>query len=355
MKFAFILPTLAGGGAEKAVLKIAAGLSAKGHEARLILLGEHLEHMPPPGLMIQPLAKKLMRGSLGKFLLASRLRRMLAHDVDLVVSTLPFADEVAALARLPRHSCRIANTLGAEIDRLAKSRPSKARRRMARYRRLYHDRPLVAVSQGVANDLRHRFDCAKVTVIPNPFDFDAIRRAASEDFPRPVRPYVIHVGRFAPQKRHDLLLDAWARVDVPHELVLLSAYDPVLQAMIEQRGLQTRVRIAGFQANPYPWIAHADLLVLASDHEGLPNVLIEALICGTPVVSTDCPSGPREILQEKLGRWLVPCGEVAMFAEKIQEALATPPPSRAVVETLLAPYRCEHVLMAWEKLAEEIA
>jgi glycosyltransferase involved in cell wall biosynthesis len=77
-----------------------------------------------------------------------------------------------------------------------------------------------------------------------------------------------------------------------------------------------------FRQNPYPWIAGARLLVLSSDYEGFPMVLIEALACGTPVVSTDCPHGPGEILTGELARWLVPVGDSRALAERITAALA---------------------------------
>lgn len=355
MRFAFVLTNLAGGGAEKAILKLAAALTGRGHEVEVVLLERHAEHAVPSGVKVHALGKRIARGWLGKRLLAGRLHRHLANRYDLLVSTLPFADEVTALARLPRHWCRIANTLGAEIDKLAANSPAKGARRLSRYRRLYGSRPLIAVSQGVADDLRQRLRLAsRIETIPNPFDFEAMRRAALHSSPNapadlPRQPYVVHVGRFAPQKRHDVLLDAWARLDTDRLLVLLAEPEPKLQAMIDERGLGGRVRVAGFQANPYPWIAGADLLVLCSDHEGLPNVLIEALACGTPAVSTDCPSGPREILAA-FPECLVPRGDTEALAAAIAGALRKPPdPGRAD----LSAYSVEAVAKAYEALAAE--
>lgn len=352
MRFAFVTTNLAGGGAEKALLKLAAGLAARGHEAGLWLLEDRQVHEVPAGVAVHALARRCGHGWLGKYIAAWRLRRALAaiDDFDLVISTLPFADEVTALAHLPRHWCRIANTLGAEIDKLAAGNAAKARRRLARYRRLYGTKPLIAVSSGVATDLRARIGATRVEMIPNPFDVMAMRRAAKADF-CPSRPYVVHVGRFSPQKRHDLLLDAWSEVVTDRELVLLAAPDPGLQAMIETRDLAERVRIAGFQTNPYPWIAHADLLVLCSDHEGLPNVLIESLACGTPAVSTDCPSGPREILAA-YPECLVPCGDARALAAAITRCLAEPPD---LAKADLSAYAMESVISAYERLAAESA
>jgi glycosyltransferase involved in cell wall biosynthesis len=335
VKVGLVTTNLRGGGAEKVFLRIGSLLAARGHEVHLVLLEHLVDHAIEPGLELHALTapgRPCTKGFFGKRLAARRLRRSFRElarggEFDLVLSTLPFADEVAALASLPRLWHRIANTLSAEIARL-EARPAKAERRRTRYRRLYGQANLVAVSQGVADDLRHGLGLAHANIerVYNPFDLATLRRLADEAAPgRPDEPYVVHVGRFAPQKRHDLLLAAWKRAARPEKLVLLAHPDPRLDAMIRAEGLGDRVVVAGFQQNPYPWIKRARLLVLCSDHEGMPNVLVEALACGTPVVSTDCPSGPREILEGPLARWLVPCGDAPRLAETIAAALRDPP------------------------------
>lgn len=356
MKFALFTTNLAGGGAEKALAKIASGLARRGHDVEFIVCEDIGRYLPPAGCRFQALAERASHGWLGKRRLAWRLQRSLAQATpDLLVSTLPFADEVAALARVPRHVCRIANTLSSEIARLP---AAKAARRQERYRRLYAFRPLVAVSQGVASDLQAGFAVAagNLRVIANPFDVAGIRAAIADPCSsRPAEAYILHVGRFAPQKRHDLLLAALAQLDAPQRLILLTPPEPRLNALIAQHGLQRRVTCADFQPNPYPWMAGAELLVLCSDHEGLPNVLIEALACGTRVVSTDCPSGPREILAGELARGLVPCGDATALAAAIRDALSRPRPNPATVDAALAPYATAAALDAWEDLAREIA
>ncbi|MDK9701967.1 MAG: glycosyltransferase [Sulfuritalea sp.] len=358
MRFALFTTNLAGGGAEKALAKIASGLAARGHEVDFIVCetagSPAGRYAPPAGCRFHAMAARAAHGWLGKRRLAWCLRRHLAvRPHDLLVSTLPFADEVAALAGIPRHVCRIANTLSAEIARLPSA---KAPRRAARYRELYGSRRLVAVSQGVSADLQSHFgvDAGRMRVIGNPFDFAGIRALAAAPCPaRPAGPYVLHVGRYAAQKRHDLLLAAFAALDAPHQLVLLTPPAAGLTALIAQHGLQRRVAVADFQANPYPWMAGAELLVLCSDHEGLPNVLIEALACGTRVLSTDCPSGPREILGGELAKWLVPCGDAGALATAMRAALAAPKPAQDLVAEALAPYAADRALDAWEAMARE--
>ncbi len=335
MRFGFIVTNLAGGGAEKAVLNVAAGLAERGHRAELIALEHVIVHALPAAIGFHALTqdgRRISKGWFGKRLAARRLARLLRElareaPFDLLVSTLPFADEVAMGARAPALRCRIANTLSAEVARLAVGNAAKAARRAGRYRRLYDGRALIAVSTGVADDLRNGIGLrhADIEVIPNPFDFAAMKALAVASAGLPRAPYVIHVGRFSAQKRHDLLLDAFARLDPGLRLVLLADEDAGLRAMIEARGLAGRVEVAGFQQNPFPWIAAAKLLVLCSDHEGLPNVIIEALALGVPVVSTDCPSGPREVLGQALPECLVPMGGAAALAAAMARALEKRP------------------------------
>ena len=361
MRIGFIVTNLAGGGAEKAVLNTAAALAARGHRSDVILLENIVSHSVPPAieLHVSSLAgRAISKGWLGKRLAARRLWKLHAllareQPFDLLVSALPFGNEVAWRARLPRHWCWIQNNLSAEIARLGAARPSKAARRLARYRRLYDGRPLIAVSQGVQEDLRNKLKLtrARIEVISNPFDPNVLRLLAEEPTDLPQKPYVIHVGRFSGQKRHDVLLDAFAGLDERYRLVLLADRASGLSSMIAARGLEARVLVPGFQRNPYPWIAAANLLVLSSDHEGLSNVIIEALLLGIPVVSTDCPSGPREILGESLREWLVPVGNPAALRSAMQRALAHPPD---VSKVDLARFSLAHVAAAYERLAAEI-
>jgi glycosyltransferase involved in cell wall biosynthesis len=99
---------------------------------------------------------------------------------------------------------------------------------------------------------------------------------------------------------------------------------PELQTLVQELGLEEAVALPGFVDNPYKFMKRADVFVLSSKWEGLPTVLIEALACGCPVVSTDCPSGPAEILEG--GRWgpLVPVGDAGSLAKAILQVLERP-------------------------------
>lgn len=359
MKFALVITNLRGGGAEKAMLKLAALLAGRGHETHLVLLEQRIEHAVPPGIQLCALTRPgrvAGKGFFGKRLLAWRLKRRIAvlagdQPFDLILSTLPFADEVSRMARLPRLWHRIANTLSAEIDKLARRDAGKAARRLRKYRQLYRDARLVAVSDGVAGDLRTLgVGALQVERVYSPFDVEAMRRLAVEAADLPEAPYVLHVGRFAPQKRHDLLFEAFRTLPATHRLVLLCHDAPALQALIGAHDLAGRVTVAGFHPNPYPWLAGADLLVLCSDHEGMPNVLVEALLLGTAVVSTDCPSGPREVLRDGTFGRLVPCGDARALAGAMRDALSGERPAAPFDP---APFLPETIAACFERLAGE--
>ena len=358
MRIAFVTTNLRGGGAEKSVLRVAADLHSRGHSVHVVLLESIADHAVPDGIVLHSLTaagEAASKGWLGRRISAWRLRRLFEalERFDAIVSTLPYCDEVVVLAGLEPAWFRIANTLSVEIDLLRRTSALKAKRRLLRYRRIYDGRNLVAVSDGVARDLRETlgFSRANVVRIYNAIDAVAVRRLAAEpeqDLPR--EPYLIHVGRFVPQKRHDLLLDALRRASLSHRLVLLTNPAPALERLIAEKGLAARVTVAGFRRNPFPWIAKADLLVLSSDHEGMPNVLLEALACGTRVASTDCPSGPREVMQRELARFLAPCGDADALAKAMRAALLAPRPQ---AEDVLARFAPEIALSGYEALPRQ--
>ena len=358
MRIALITTNLSGGGAEKALLNLAGLFSQRGHEPVLILLEDVVSHQPPGNLKIHALSEpgvRAAKGFFGKRLTAWKLSRLIANEdeFDLIISTLPYADEVVTLARLPSHYnvwFRIANTLSSELQALPRA---KAVRRLARYRRLYRGRQLIAVSRGVAADLRENLELtlSDIVTLYNPFDFGTIRRLATAyEADLPTVPYVIHVGRFSRAKRHDLLFAAWKLTKSSHKLVLLTPADEALNALIAQYGLEKHVIVAGFRNNPYPWIKHADLLVLCSDHEGMPNVLVEALVCGTPVISSDCPSGPREVLTGDLRRFLVPVNDTQALATTIKTVLAKP---LRIDDVDLSRLSADAVMAGYEALAHD--
>jgi glycosyltransferase involved in cell wall biosynthesis len=161
-----------------------------------------------------------------------------------------------------------------------------------------------------------------------------LKTKAKDDLQHLVRPteapVVLAVGRLTPE---GLALDprlCSGAESRPARLLILVEERPALEALARRLGLEQDVSLPGFVANPYPYMAQASLFVLSSRWEGLPTVLIEALSCGTPLISTDCPSGPREILSDGRFGKLVPVGNVPALAHAMESMLnrTTPRPPR---------------------------
>jgi glycosyltransferase involved in cell wall biosynthesis len=199
---------------------------------------------------------------------------------------------------------------------------------------------IVVVSQGVRDDLAHLTGIGgeRITVIHNPvLRAEMLERArASLDHPwfgADQPPVLLGVGRLHPQKDYPTLLEAFAQVRQkrPARLLILGEGKerPKLEMLVKKLGLAHDVGLPGFVMNPYAYMARAAVFVLSSRWEGLPTVLIEALCCGTRVVSTDCPSGPREILRQGEYGPLVPVGDASALAQAVEAALAgkTPAPT----------------------------
>ncbi|MGD1903049.1 MAG: glycosyltransferase [Geitlerinemataceae cyanobacterium] len=194
---------------------------------------------------------------------------------------------------------------------------------------------IVAVSHGVANDLRrYGLERRTIEVIYNPIiDDDLYQRAAAvAEFPwkpDPNYPIVFSCGRFVPHKNFDAIVRAFAKVvrDRPARLVLLGdgVERPKVRQLVAKLGLENCVWMPGFVENVYAYMKRADLFAFASSNEGFGNVLVEAMALGLPVVSTDCPSGPSEVLDRGRYGKLVPVGDIEAMADAIAATLADPP------------------------------
>jgi glycosyltransferase involved in cell wall biosynthesis len=238
------------------------------------------------------------------------------------------------LARTPtRCIIRQDNTWGMDSLRL------KGRHRLLipwMLRRLFRYAEIIAVSQGVADDFAKHFPHLRnnISTIYNPVISDALiaRRDQPSDHPwlkAGSPPVLVAVGRLQPAKGFDVLIDAFARVveATPARLLILGEGPDrgALEARIAAHNLQGTCELAGYQPNPYPYMARCSAFVLSSRFEGLPTVLIEALAVGARVIATDCPSGPREILAGGKYGELVPVNDPEAMANAIIGQLANTP------------------------------
>ena len=381
-RFGILIPTLTGGGAERKALAIASGLIRRGHEVDLVLerlVCDYPDEVPPESrLFYLRLPGKDARSHTGReplpvapelpcrgpysfrvryprlslatalswsqlpMLTSGRLPRwaaMIAAYLDrerpdaLLAMLIPSVAAATMAAPAARHRVRVVGTLHNAV---------RARRSLPRARRSYPRLDAaVGVSRGVAAELTEAVGVPadRVHTIYNPvvsegFVRDARQPAGHPWLDEPGPQVVLAAGRLSKQKDFSTLLAAFAKLLAhrPARLIVLGKgrRRAMLTSQAEELRIAPHVDFPGFVQNPYAFMAKASLFVLSSQHEGLPTVLIEAMACGCPVVSTDCRFGPDEILED--GRWgeLVPVGDAKALSEAMLRALDRPPSSDAL-------------------------
>jgi glycosyltransferase involved in cell wall biosynthesis len=347
LKIGILITDLAGGGAERVVLTLADSFKMAGIETKIIILEDIIKHDiedtivlslsdPRQDLKIisylgfnnvytklikfkKRLAKKMKKSYLKKK--AKKLQLLQKKEnFDFFISHLPLADEVIKLTDLKRVFV-IHTDYRSELELLRQKQPFRAIRREKKYKSVYRGEKLVAISKGVAEGIKSFIDCAEIKIIYNPFIQKVIMRKAQED-PIPYSfDYILHPARFYPIKRHDILFQSIKYMKNNLKIVLLTNKTEALDNLIQKYQVEDRVIVAGFHQNPYPYFLNAKLTVLSSEREGLPTVLVESLILHTPIVSTNCPSGPQEIMRDDLSAYLANVNDPKDLAQKIDLAL----------------------------------
>ncbi len=326
------IPSLRGGGAERVMVALANGFAARGLGVDLVLVkaeGPYLDDVAP-GVRVVDLGARRVLSSLPA--LVGYLRR---ERPCVLLSAMNHVNVVALLARrLAQVSTRVVVSEHANFSQW---------RQHATPLQSYIITPLmcwtypwadnvVAVSSGVADDLAPVIGLtrASIAMVHNPVVSEDMLAYANAPLDHPwfaptAPPVVLGVGRLTAQKDFDSLLRAFAKLRQKRQARLMILGEGELrskfEALIEALGLSADVALPGFQSNPLAYMRRASLFVLSSRFEGFGNVLVEAMACGTPVVSTDCPSGPAEILED--GKWgrLVPVGDVGALADAMLATL----------------------------------
>jgi glycosyltransferase involved in cell wall biosynthesis len=336
---AFFLPSVRAGGAQRVVVNLVQGMAERGLQVDVALAiaeGAFLTELPPNVRLVDLRAGRLFRSlrPLTAYLRETRPR--------VLISSISHANLIAIwAARLARRHTPVVVTEHTTMS-LANVPGSRLGERFGPMlvRAFYPwAASVVTVSRGAADDLarstglsRERMEVVYNPVI-TPRVLELARRVPDHPwFAAGALPVILGVGRLSQAKDFPNLIRAFAEVRrqrAARLLILGEGEDRAgLEALIAELGLGADdVALPGFRDDAVSFMAHAALFVLSSAWEGLPTVLIEALAAGTPVVSTDCPSGPREILQEgRLGA-LVPVGNSAALADAMLHALDHPPPA----------------------------
>jgi glycosyltransferase involved in cell wall biosynthesis len=348
---ALFLPDLSGGGAEKVMANLAEGFARRGLRVDMVLVraeGVYLSHISPGIRLIDLHARSAYTAFPG---LIAYLRR---EKPDALLSTLDLTNLIATLsgrlARSPRRLViRIANTVSIQH----RSPVKKRLERLALSLIYPWADEIVAVSDSAAADFSRYTGMPeeRIRTIPNPVISPHLMEKAGQPLGHPwfspgEIPVVLGVGRLTQQKDFGTLLRAFARLCAtrPARLVILGEGEDRshLERLVIELGLVDDVELPGFIENPYAYLRSAAVFVLSSIWEGLPNSLIEALACGCPVVSTNCPSGPAEILGGGNYGHLVSPGDPESMAEAIGKVLNGD--KRQPPRSWLAKYEIETVL-----------
>jgi glycosyltransferase involved in cell wall biosynthesis len=331
LRVLFVCSSLSGGGAERFVSTVLGFLDRARFAPALCLLRREIAYPLPEDVPLEVLGKRRPWQIPPAI---ARLARLLEREPpEIVVSAFSHPSFITGTAlalcrQRPRWIARVS------------SDPDLTERGLLRVwmRRLYRRADRVLAN---SKALCERFDAVHPTArgaryLPNATDFEALDALAREPLPKPPagRRRLVTAGRLEAVKRFDLLLEALARLRQRFDLELVICGDGTERARLERRarrlGVWDRVRFAGFVANPYAWIAASDCFVLSSDSEGLPNALIEAQGLGVAAVATDCPSGPREIIDDGETGRLVPTGDAEALAAGLAELLADEERRRAM-------------------------
>lgn len=352
------LPSLGGGGAERAMVLFCGALHRMGYTVKLVCAKAEGRYssLVPPGVEIVDLKASRMLSAL------AGLRRVIkTYRPVAVFSTIVHANLAALLARIGVAGTRvIIRESNAPLSEEKRTLGRKVSHLLAKF--LYpRAHAIISVSEKVREELQLMCPSAheRIIVSPTPVVDDFLIEQADQALPEEEQGYfnknptVVAVARLHPQKNLSLLLKAVARVNQERPLQVVILGDGALREALSDEalrlGIADRVRLLGFKANPFAYMRAARALVLSSDYEGMPNVIIQALSLGVPVVSTDCPGGSREVL--KGGQWgyLSPVGDAYALAASIILALDAP----KVVDRreVLATYGVETAALGYLKAA----
>lgn len=344
---AIFLRNLVGGGAERVMLNIARGVAQQDIAVDIILIkeeGEFLEQVPPQIRIINLDTSRLDKGKKFKLptsfqsttSLPKLVRYLRQEQPETLISAAHYTNEIAILAKyIARVPTRVIvsehTTLSQEAQRVEQL-SARVAPLVAKMLYPWADE-IVAVSKGVAEDLAQitGIKRERIQVIYNPVITPELIDKAEEPLEHPwfadgEPPVILGIGRFVAQKDFATLINAFAKVrqrQLVRLMMLGNGRDKQkLQALATKLGVDRDIAWMGFVDNPFAYMKRASLFVLSSAWEGLPTVLIEAMAVSLPVVSTNCPSGPAEILDNGRYGELLPVGDTQAIAEAMIEVLA---------------------------------
>ncbi|MBW4575413.1 MAG: glycosyltransferase [Aphanothece sp. CMT-3BRIN-NPC111] len=331
---ALFVYSLDGGGAERVMANLACTFVKQGLKVDLVLIqakGPYLAQIPPEVRIIE------LKASQTSTSLPDLIRYLRRERPTALLSTMHYGNEVALWAkRLSGVPTRLVVCEQNTLSQYAQHTSRIVERWTPLWAKLFYPwaDDIVAVSQGVAKDLSQltKLPSERIRVIYNPIVTPELAERAKEPVDHPwfapgEPPVVLGVGRLVGQKDFLTLIRAFAQVRQvrPARLMILgdnAGSRPALEALVQELGLESDITMPGFVNNPYAYMARAAVFALSSRWEGFGNVIVEAMAVGTPVVSTNCESGPAEILDHGKYGSLVPVGDSQALGTAILQVLA---------------------------------
>ena len=334
-KISLFLPALCGGGAERVFINLAKGFAKRGFHVDFVLAqkeGSYVDEIPnfPELIHVLELNQKQKKTFRTIKSFPSIIKYLKKEQPEILISGLHANIPVLFAKKISKVNTRVIitehNTFSFQNKLLPK--PYKILNLfLTRLIYPYADR-ILAVSNGVADDLMNvtGLKNEKLMTIYNPIITNEIINKAVSHLDHPwfypdEPPVIISIGRLSEQKNFKILIRAFAKVCKykSARLMILGEGEErkELEELIRQLNLEDVVCLPGFVSNPYPYLIRSRLFVLSSNWEGLPTVLVEALYCNTPIIATDCHSGPREILQDGKFGTLVPINDENELANEI--------------------------------------
>jgi len=326
-----IIDSMGIGGAEKVTLTLAQGFINEGYNVDLIVCDNIIEFDIPNNIRLHILDFKK---SFMDYTRYSRKLHNMVDDIknknnknfDLILVELQKATRLMKNYKHPNIYFTVQSTLSQSAFKNRIGLRLYLKRK--NLQKIYNNLNIITCSDGIRKDLINiiGINPKSIQTIFNPVDIDEINKLSLKNSPINQNDYIVHIGRFAKVKRHDILIKAFAKSNINTKLVLVGDGEEKenIITLIKELKIEDKIILTGFQKNPYPILKNAKLFVLSSEYEGLPTVLIEALALNTLIISTNCKSGPNEIMTNELHKYLTEVNNIEKLSNMMIKVFNKP-------------------------------